>query len=49
MRYGAASQLAKTYLPEVLGSIAGIKEIDEDAPNPVQSIEDRKAKLLENL
>jgi len=49
MRYGAASQLAKTYLPEVLGAIVGIKEIDEDAPNPVESIEDKKTKLLEKL
>ena len=32
MRYGAASQLVKTYLPEVLGTIAGVKEVDEDAP-----------------
>lgn len=39
MRYGAASQLVKTYLPEVLGTIAGIKEIDEDAPNPVEDVD----------
>lgn len=51
MRYGAASQLVKTYLPEVLGTIAGIKEVDEDAPQPgqVESVEDKKAKLLEKL
>lgn len=32
MRYGAANQLAKTYLPEVLGSTAGVTEIYQDAP-----------------
>ena len=48
LRYGAASQLIKTYLPEVLGSIAGIKEIDEDAPQS-ETIESKKAKLLEQL
>ena len=32
LRYGAASQLAKTYLPEVLGSVAGVAEMDQDAP-----------------
>lgn len=48
MRYGAASQLIKTYLPEVLGTIAGIKEVDEDAPQ-IESIESKKAKLLESL
>ena len=49
MRYGAASQLVKTYLPEVLGTIAGIAEVDEDAPNPIESVEEKKAKLLEKL
>lgn len=48
LRYGAASQLIKTYLPEVLGTIAGVKEIDEDAPQP-ETIESKKAKLLEKL
>ena len=48
MRYGAASQLIKTYLPEVLGTIAGVKEVDEDAPQP-ETIESKKAKLLEKL
>lgn len=32
LRYGAAAQLAKTYLPEVLGSAVGVAEIDQDAP-----------------
>lgn len=48
MRYGAASQLVKTYLPEVLGTIAGIKEVDEDAPQ-IETAESKKAKLLEQL
>ena len=48
LRYGAASQLIKTYLPEVLGLIAGIKEIDEDAPQ-LETIDSKKAKLLEQL
>jgi hypothetical protein len=31
LRYGAISVLIKTYIPEVLGSAAGIAEIDQDA------------------
>lgn len=31
LRYGAISQLAKTYLPEVLGGITGLAEIEEDS------------------
>lgn len=51
MRYGAASQLVKTYLPEVLGAIAGIKEIDEDAPNPVEDVDPNtpKAKWIPSV
>lgn len=49
MRYGAASQLVKTYLPEVLGTIAGIKEVDEDAPTIESERQNAKAKLLESL
>jgi len=52
LRYGAASQLIKTYLPEVLGSISGVKEVDEDADIDIiknNEIESKKAKLLEKL
>jgi hypothetical protein len=31
LRYGAISVLVKTYIPEVLGSAAGIAEIDQDS------------------
>jgi hypothetical protein len=46
LRYGAASQLAKTFLPEVLGSIVGIKEIDEDAPDPTNKLKSDEFKQL---
>lgn len=47
MRYGAAAQLAKTYLPEVLGSIAGVAEIDQDAPPIVEEAVDRKSHIAD--
>jgi hypothetical protein len=30
LRYGVLNMIAKTYLPEVLGSVRGIVEIEED-------------------
>lgn len=37
LRYGAISVLIKTYIPEVLGSAAGVAEIDQDSAMESQS------------
>ena len=46
MRYGAISNIVKTYLPEVLGIYAGIAELEMDA---VSELVDNKEKITQAL
>jgi hypothetical protein len=46
MRYGVLATIAKTYLPEIMGSATGVAEIDQDAyAEPV----DNKEKIKQEL
>jgi hypothetical protein len=50
LRYGALSVILRTYIPDVLGSAAGIVEVDEDVKvNDTSSIDRKKQDLLEKL
>lgn len=48
LRYGVMSMIIKTYIPDVLGSAAGIVEVDQDFKEPKQLVtaHDKVAKAL---
>lgn len=48
LRYGAASQLIKTYLPEVLGSVSGVTDIEQEVNLNADS-DAKKVKIQEFL
>jgi hypothetical protein len=51
LRYGALSLILRTYIPDVLGPIAGIVEVDEDVDisSTKETIEQKKARLAAKL